>query len=157
MKTKQTVEKITIKPGTVEKITIKPGVRERWIKALRSGNYPESTDGGYLFSTSGFSSLGVLCDLYLKDQGREWLAPSEVPGLLVLLGDKNPAKDFREMHKNTFFCDGFNQLLSEGVKRWAGLASSWPFLKINNKIEYLTVSIAGKSFKEIADLIEEQF
>lgn len=43
-----------------------PQVREAWVKALRSGEYPQATK--YLHvEGKGFCCLGVLCDLAVKD------------------------------------------------------------------------------------------
>lgn len=37
-------------------------LKKRWVEALRSGQYPQQTDG-WLRTDDGFCCLGVLCDL----------------------------------------------------------------------------------------------
>ena len=46
-------------------------VVKRWIKALRSGKYAQTTKK--LRDNQGFCCLGVLCDLASKDGGNQWV------------------------------------------------------------------------------------
>lgn len=52
-------------------LNMKPIIKERWIAALRSGVYSQNTLG-FLRTEAGYSSLGVLCDIFAKDNGLEW-------------------------------------------------------------------------------------
>ena len=47
-------------------------IKDKWITALRSGEYNQDSDGGYLKTCDGYCCLGVLCDLYVKETGKEW-------------------------------------------------------------------------------------
>ena len=42
-----------------------PQVKEKWVNALRSGEYSQCD--GKLRSADGFCCLGVLCDLYSQE------------------------------------------------------------------------------------------
>lgn len=51
---------------------------ERWVEALRSGEYEQQRDG-YMFDGKRFNVLGVLCDVYYgrkgwsrRPKGRVW-------------------------------------------------------------------------------------
>ena len=48
-------------------------IKDRWLQALRSGNYPKGSD--VLRDVIGYSALGVLCDLYLKEVAKDWHGP----------------------------------------------------------------------------------
>lgn len=50
-------------------LKMNPGVREEWCKALRSGDYIQTK--GVLRNEAGYCCLGVLEDLYLRQQGVE--------------------------------------------------------------------------------------
>ncbi len=45
-------------------------IKERWIKALNSGEYKQGTT--FLNGPNGYCCLGVLCDLAAKDGLGEW-------------------------------------------------------------------------------------
>lgn len=47
-----------------------PAIKQRWVRALRSGEYQQSA--GCLRTADGFCCLGVLCDLYAKEHGLKW-------------------------------------------------------------------------------------
>lgn len=47
---------------------MRPAVKEKWLKALKSGEYQQGTD--YLSRGDTFCCLGVLCDLYRKIRHR---------------------------------------------------------------------------------------
>lgn len=46
-------------------------VAERWVKALRSGEY-EQGRGVLRDHNNRYCCLGVLCDLYAKEKGKDW-------------------------------------------------------------------------------------
>jgi hypothetical protein len=46
---------------TVETIAMNPELKSKWLTALRSGEYPQTT--GVLRDNKGFCCLGVLCDV----------------------------------------------------------------------------------------------
>jgi len=45
-------------------------IKERWVRALRSGEYEQTTR--CLHNDKGFCCLGVLCDLYAKEHNVSW-------------------------------------------------------------------------------------
>ena len=47
------------------------GVKQRWVQALRSGKYKQTTCGS-LTEEDCFCVLGVLCDVVKEDVGLEW-------------------------------------------------------------------------------------
>lgn len=49
---------------------MKKDIAYKWIDALESDEYKQTQ--GYLKTDNGFCCLGVLCDLYLKEHGKEW-------------------------------------------------------------------------------------
>lgn len=122
---------------------------ERWIQALRSGEYSQ---GGLMLRKDSicpltgknrlaYCCLGVLCDLHSKETGGEWES----------LGG----------HFVTYAYLGNAGLLSQAVVEWAGL----PRCRIYGDQKGLNVMIGRKAasmlndddkltFPEIADLIE---
>lgn len=51
-------------------MAMNPEVKARWVAALRSGEYKQTT--GCLSRADGFCCLGVLCDLHAKETGTLW-------------------------------------------------------------------------------------
>jgi len=45
-------------------------IKQRWIKALRSGEYQQGKES--LYHCGKFCCLGVLTDLYIKEHGLQW-------------------------------------------------------------------------------------
>lgn len=54
-------------------------IKAKWVEALRSGEYKQGTR--YLNSEEGFCCLGVLTDLYIKENGLEWKKEEGCGGL----------------------------------------------------------------------------
>lgn len=60
----------------------------KWVKALRSGEYPSMTERLEKIKHEGtFGILGVLCDLHRIDVGGDWVSSYYVPAGKVR-GDK---------------------------------------------------------------------
>ncbi len=106
-------------------------VQSKWIKALRSDKYKQGTD--QLKTDSTFCCLGVLCDIYLKEHGKEWGNKSRIyPELSILPMD---------------------------VQRWAGLAWADPLIRDHSGFDTPISTLNDEemlSFSKIADLIEGQ-
>lgn len=109
-------------------------VKEKWLKALRDGNYKQGYDR--LKDGDCFCCLGVLCDLYAKEHNEEW-------------------------RNDTIIAE--HQLLPEIVKSWAGLKETSPEIFIDDKNKKALSALNDGyhvdhkyTFEEIADLIEEQ-
>jgi hypothetical protein len=112
-------------------------IKQQWIAALTSGEYQQTQ--GKLKNDNSFCCLGVLCDLYSKKTGIPWQQK-----------DGEPIDSYRFYNET--------ELLPLTISNWAGLGD------IDNPIveygeEQMCISDlndTGKSFKEIAVIIEEQ-
>lgn len=127
-------------------------VKQKWIDALRSGKYDQGSEK--LRSVQGYCCLGVLCDLYSKEQGSEW----EFRGYDET--DHKP-QDYWSFEDQWEF-------LPESVRDWAGLPVCNPSVRVdvtdnddeddwfyNDEIANLNDS--GYTFNELSNLIEQQF
>ena len=106
---------------------------KNWVKVLRSGKYKQGKN--QLRNEDTFCCLGVLCDLHSKEIGIQWDAYSS-------------------------YLDQKNRLPPD-VQLWAGLRSehgSYKNLSEKGKINsgLITDNDRGKTFKEIADIIEKE-
>jgi hypothetical protein len=117
-----------------------PVVKERWLAALRSGEYKQGKD--FLCKDGCHCCLGVLTDIYLKEHGLEWNTPNE-----YYVG---------------YHFDGSQGILANKVSDWAGLDDNNP-LVFTGDGENLSLSSLNDgeygdrySFEEIADLIEKE-
>jgi hypothetical protein len=113
-----------------------PEVKERWIAALRSGEYDQGKN--LLRFEEKFCCLGVLCDLHSKETGNEW--------------------DIVEGIRETYL--GMNGYLPAEVVEWAGLDTNNPRVKtVQEKLvekDLAFLNDVGYSFYQISDLIEVQ-
>ena len=127
-------------------------VKQKWIDALRSGKYDQGSEK--LRSVTGYCWLGVLCDLYSKEQGAEW----EFRG--------NAETNLQP--QDYWYFEGESEFLPESVKEWAGLPVTNPSVRVdvtdnddeddwfyNDEIANLNDS--GYTFNELSKLIEQQF
>jgi hypothetical protein len=129
---------------------MKSQVKEKWIAALRSGEY--SQGDGRLRSYKGFCCLGVLCDLYSQEQDTNW----EFRGV-----------DECDMQMlDYWYFDGESEFLPQSVMEWAGLSLPSPTVKMNveeedemswsYRDEISNLNDSGCSFTELANIIEKQ-
>jgi hypothetical protein len=108
-----------------------PQIKQKWVDALRSGDYQQGQC--YLRTNSGFCCLGVLCDLYGKENNVEW-QHNEVVG---------------------YFYENHSFSLPSSVLEWAGLEYCNP--RVDDETNSLAgLNDKGSTFIEIANLIEEQ-
>lgn len=108
---------------------MKQDIKERWISALRSGDYPQTK--GTLRDADGYCCLGVLCDIAAKDGVIEW----------TKLNNNKYAIDDREWGA-----------LSYSVMEWAGLDERDPVIK--SQLASDLNDVFGLNFMQIADVIE---
>lgn len=108
-------------------------VKTKWIVALRSGEYNQTTRR-LRRSDNKFCCLGVLCDLYIKETGKGgWLKDD---AFLDSKGVKSSSSHTTE------------------VNEWAGMIDR---VYYNGNDRWLDgVNDDGASFIEIANIIEEQ-
>ena len=106
-------------------------VKENWLSALRSGDYKQTQLK--LHTDDGFCCLGVLCDLYGKENNVEWN-----------LANNGHNYEFQDKESH----------LPSSVMEWAGVEGQNP--DIDNGTETLaTLNDTGCTFEEIADIIQE--
>jgi hypothetical protein len=68
---------------------LKPEVREKWVAALRSGEYTQGTRA--LNRDGKFCCLGILCDLYHKETGQgAWIVQPYIGDDKTLAFTTNP-------------------------------------------------------------------
>ena len=126
-------------------------VKQKWIDALRSGKYEQGSEK--LRSAQGYCCLGVLCDLYSKEQSVEW--------------DFRGDNDYLQPTDYWYFEDQ-SEFLPDSVRDWAGLPVGNPNVRVdvtaeddeddwfyNDEIANLNDS--GYTFNELSKLIEQQF
>jgi len=124
---------------------MKADIKKKWVEALRSGDYEQCSGG--LRTGDKYCCLGVLCDLSSKDGAGVW---TDHGGRAYEFSIKD---------------DGHSSVLPEFVCNWAGLNSNShggcnPYFLIPKQRAATTLSgenDSGKTFAEIADLIEEHF
>jgi hypothetical protein len=110
-----------------------PQIKQKWVSALRSGDYQQTK--GRLRKEDKFCCLGVLCDLYGKENNVEWEI-NEDSGKYMF---QNKGAD-----------------LPFSVIEWSGIADSGPLG--NGQIGTLAaLNDSGTTFNEIAYVIEKQF
>lgn len=119
-----------------------PIVKEKWIKALRSGEYKQGRN--QLKEGDCFCCLGVLTDLYAKEKGLTW------------------GYQFMEGSEPVY---GSAVLPHLRVLKWAGLKTANPLVAVPESIKGKTgrncdslaaMNDRGCTFDQIADVIEEQ-
>lgn len=115
---------------------MKQEIKDKWVGALRSGEYQQGK--GALQRDGKFCCLGILSDLYAKENNVEW-------------------KDYRDGSDYKCFL-GSMGILPFQVVQWAGLESVNPCVSSIHRSEPISrINDRGVSFTEIADLIEKNF
>ena len=107
-----------------------PQIKQKWLNALRSGEYQQTK--GFLRKEDGFCCLGVLCDLYGKENNAEWN-----------LANNGHNYEFQDKESH----------LPSSVIEWAGVEDSNPYI-IGGIGTLSGLNDKGFTFNEIADLIE---
>ena len=123
------------------------GIKQRWIDALRSGQYQQGV-GCLRNAQNQFCCLGVLCDLYVEDNaeldsGACWEQGSGGDVFEYCLHDTSG-------------------VLPEEVKEWAELDEKNPCVRPPDPLGHPIASLAALNdtglvtFDDIATVIEEQ-
>jgi hypothetical protein len=119
-----------------------PEVKEKWIKALISGEYEQGMGGLRREVEEGdikYCCLGVLCEIYrIEKKQSEW----------------------RQYEPGWFSYMQESGILPEKVMKWAGLEDpQGTFYRESEPADYLIKvnDIEKKSFKQIAEIIEKYF
>lgn len=120
-----------------------PEVKDKWVKALRSGDYKQTS--GQLRDHNGYCCLGVLCELYREETKRGgW--------------DKLQRDQASTPVRVGYKVGGYMSVVlpPPSVIGWSGLGSSNPEVKFDGKVTSLPeLNDSGKTFEEIADVIEK--
>lgn len=111
-------------------------IKAKWVAALRSGEYEQGTS--HLNKDDKFCCLGVLCDIYRKETGEGEWQPT---------GD-GYASQFKIQN------DWESKVTPSIVAGWAGLVLKNP-VPIEFRQSLAEMNDEGKTFAEIADIIEE--
>ena len=113
-----------------------PIIKQKWIEALRSGEYSQGKFR--LYDGQRYCCLGVLCDLYLKENNQEWKVLSN-----------------NQIYLDGSYIDLESETLPLPVKEWAGIEDSIPktplgtsLIALNDEEDY--------TFPLIADVIEAE-
>ena len=122
-----------------------PEIKQKWINALRSGEYEQSSKG-FLHTANEFNEtyccLGVLCDLYAKEHNKEWT---------------------NNYGRSNLYFEGEGHYPPQSVVEWAGLPDKNPSIEFSGEIddcefedpELSELNDEGISFNTIAGLIEQ--
>ena len=114
-----------------------PQIKTRWITALLSGKYKQGKEV-LRRKNNTFCCLGVLCDLYIKENGGEWKMR------------KNDEGSYSIMRNNT--------RLPRIIQRWAGINSTeGSYYSDDDETLANDNDSGGKGFKTIAKIIEKYF
>lgn len=123
-------------------------VKEKWLAALRSGEYVQGRNFLHRTDDGGMCCLGVLCDLAVKE------------GVVR----QSPSRP--EENAPAFAYDGATQFLPTSVMNWAGLHSVNPEICYSGDTDddaapatadtLSELNDEGGDFELIADVIEEQ-
>lgn len=128
---------------------MKVEIKRLWVVALRSGEYTQSQHSLITYvppddasihdildeetlKNASYCCLGVLCDLYRKETGKNLWSDAAF--------------------------DGTRGLLAPSVMEWAGLTEENPVIKIDKRSTVLAElnDVLDFNFEQIADVIEKQ-
>jgi hypothetical protein len=111
-------------------------IKAKWVAALRSGEYKQGH--AFLNGPSGFCCLGVLCDLYGKETGVEWVDREE----------RGPEKHM---------LNGYSVPPIE-VREWSELGSDLGYTGVEtpttDSVSLVDLNDSGLPFSQIADIIQ---
>lgn len=134
-------------------------IKQKWVNALRSGEYEQGSEK--LYSGRGYCCLGVLCDLYSKENGLKW----EFRGDDVIKTEDEIVPSQLQKY-DYFYFDDESEFLPESVKEWAELSVKNPQVRVECEDdedarfyvdEIANVNDSGYSFTQLAEIIEDQF
>jgi len=90
-----------------------PKIKQKWIKALRSGKYKQ---GIYeLQNEDKFCCLGVLCDLYTKGTGKMWKRDAQdvLPREVIKWAGLDSCNPTLKDHTCTYYNDTINSTFKQ--------------------------------------------
>jgi hypothetical protein len=110
-----------------------PQIKQKWVDALRSGEYQQTQRR--LHDENGFCCLGVLCDLYGKENNVEW--------------------EHSSYNNNAYMFQDMATILPLSVVEWSGVGEGNPLVNDGDS-SLAKLNDQGSTFNEIADVIEHQ-
>jgi hypothetical protein len=132
------------------KTKMNPKVKQKWIDALRSGEYVQGKEK--LRSVSGYCCLGVLCDIYAEETNTEWKFRGN--------------EETNLQPKDYWYFGDQSEFLPEFVMDWAGLSLNCPVVKIDVEADgedswfhnegLADLNDSGYTFNDLSKLIEQQ-
>ena len=135
---------------TKPEVKMNPEVKQKWIGALRSGEYEQGNDK--LRTVSGYCCLGVLCDLYAKEHNTKW--------------NFNGNAETNLQPGDYWYYEGESEYLPESVMDWAGVKVNCPQVIVDisehgeEELFYhetlADLNDSGYTFNDLSRLIEEQ-
>jgi hypothetical protein len=113
---------------------VREEIANKWTAALCSGEYKQ---GSFTLRDrkNRFCCLGVLTDLYIKENGREWDG---------------------EQFRDHYAFNGFGAVLSNAVLAWAGMRGESGERYDKNLPSLSELNDRGISFNRIAELIQNE-
>lgn len=129
-------------------------VKDLWVKALRSGEYQQTTSVLHNATANSYCCLGVLCDLYTKVDPQFPTSRHYNVWVDSCPDDEDCVDDQVEISVTTY--DGNNETLPLAVMLWSGIKTPSGYF---GHLECLTSlnDDHGYSFDDIADVIEEHW
>ena len=127
-------------------------VKALWLNALRSGEYKQGKQA-LRSADNKFCCLGVLCDLYVKEHGLEWMYDDDYNPFI-------PPEHYNFILNEGAACYNYPH---DKVFEWAGMGEEDD--KIPQKLRpnkksthlYCLNDWEDYTFEQIADVIEEGF
>ena len=119
---------------------------KKWVEVLRSGKYKQGQY--YLKKGDEFCCLGVACEIYGEENGVNWSYDGK-PQIYRFLGENgelpNALVDWLGMNSKTGLIE-----LESSIRVFGSVHKDW-----DSSISLASLNDEEKSFKEIADIIEE--
>lgn len=124
-------------------------VKEKWIAALRSGNYEQGRSA--LRSGNQYCCLGVLCDLFIKEQEAKALP------IIGKLFTPKWRRDAFGIDRKIYEIYGTHTYIPVEIQKWAGLRTENPsiYTKIHERVTLAAMNDIGSSFDAIAELVDK--
>lgn len=123
-----------------------PIIKEKWLSALRSGNYKQGKRCLHNKDTDTYCCLGVLCDIAVKEK--------VIPPPIEYVHGESALDSYG---KSDEIDSAF--LLPESIVKWSGIPRGGFIMNPANKqvvmYELTSMNDNGIPFKKIADIIEE--
>jgi hypothetical protein len=116
-------------------------IKTKWLAALRSGEYKQGMGALHNIAEDSYCCLGVLCDIYAKEHQES----------------ENVRRPHPDSGETEMFYDE-SAVAPDLIVSWAGIQDGNPYIKVDNKYNRSVRQLNdnGKTFEEIADIIEEQ-